>query len=497
MQVRLIKMGKILLFAIFLIGLSLRIPGFDYPISHIFIWGDGTRDYLVANHILKYHEFPLAGPYNIFYESGILNSPLYFYLLAAFLFPFNHILSLSFINIILQMVTMALIFHIGKKIFNKNTATLAIIFYSLNPKIIEQADFLWQPTLMQPVVLLSLYFLINAQKSLLLMMISLMLLSLALTIHNSALPWLPLFLILTFFKLKERKKVIYYFAALSIIPLSLAIFHLPLIFYYLNNAVFKFGINDILNVKILYRFLSNLLENFTQFFQIFNLNIITGLIILALILTIRTKRNFFSFSLFILPFIAASFLSKVRMHYLTLSFPIFVLISANFAVNFFQKNRVLRIGLIALMILVLSNSLSAFWEVKKPLENYNLVMKITDDITQDLQKIKADKKYKNYDFFQVNSLMDNNGILRYPVLDTLFLAPLEEKLNTKLVSLSNTSPYHHIQTNNREYLIIPCIKISLELCQDEFIKSNLEYSLIKVFYSGRDFSVLFAKLSSI
>lgn len=490
-------MGKILLLAIFLIGLLSRIPRFDYPISQIFIWGDGTRDYLVANHILKYHEFPFVGPYNIFYESGILNSPLYFYLLAVFLSPFNHILSLSFINITLQMLSMVLIFYIGKKIFNKNAAALAIIFYGLNPKIIEQADFLWQPTLMLPIALLALYLLIKSQNNFIFLSLSLVLLSLALTIHNSALPWLIPFLIFAFFRLKERKKVIYYFAILSIVLLSLAIFHIPLIFFYLHNAVFKFGINDILNVKIIYRFLPNLYENFAQFFQTFNLNIIVGSIFLLLIVLIRRRRNLLPLTLFILPFIAASFLSKVRMHYLTLSFPIFVLISADFAVNFFQKNRLLKTGLIVMIILVFSNSLSAFWEVKKPLENYNLVMKITDDMVNDLQKIKQEKKFKNYDFFQVNSLMENNGILRYPVLDTLFLVSLEEKLNTKLASFSNTSPYHHIQTNERDYLIIPCIKISLALCQDEFKKRNLEYSLIKVFYSGRDFSILFAKFISI
>lgn len=478
---------------ILLISFLVRIPRFDYPISGIFIWGDGTRDYLVANHILTYHQFPLTGPYNYFFDNGIVNSPLYFYLLAILLIPFNNILSLSLINISLQILTLLLIYFIGKRIFSRNVAILGTTIYSLNPEIIKFADFIWQPSLMQPVILLALYFLIRPQTNLLFLQIGLVLFSLALTIHNTALSWLPIFIVLTFLILKKLKKsLIYSFATLSIIPLSLIIFHSPLFFFYKVNTDFKISL-DFLNINLLSYF-PNLNANLEVFFKIFYLNWAVGLILLILILAIYPKPKFLPVSLFILPIIFSSFLSKVRFHYLILSAPFFVLLLVSTIDHFFKRLRWLKISMIVVVFLVFNGNSLFLNSFKKPLQNYNLTLNVVDKISKDLQDIKDQNNFKNYDFFQVNSLVDNNGIFTYPVLDTIFLSPLEKRLNTKLAQLSDTSPYNHVQKNSKDYLVVSCFRIKLELCQKEFQEKNFRYSLVKIIYEGSKFSVFLAKL---
>lgn len=485
-------MGKYYIFIILLISLVVRIPRFDYPISDIFNWGDGTRDYLVANHILTYHEFPLTGPYNYFFDLGILNSPLYFYLLALILLPFNHILTLSFVNIILQILTLTLIYHTGKRIFNQNVAAIGTIIYSLNPEIIKYSDFIWQPNLMLPTILLSIYFLTKPKISFLNLIIAQVLFSLALTLHNTALSWLLPFFILTFLILKDMKKSLkYFFANLAVFSISLIIFYSPVIFFYLTNPDFKISLINLLITKANY--LPKLITNLEQFFQIFNLNITWGLVLIILIFAFL-KHKILPLSLFILPIALAPFLNKIRMHYLLLSVPFFIFLSLNLADQMFKKFKRFRIGLIILLILTFTANLQIFREFRKPLYNFNLISDITDKIYEDLERIKNAKDFQNYDFFQVSALMDDKYIFTYPVIDTLLVVPLEKKLNSKLAKLSNTSPYSHIQTNSKDYLIIPCIKIEPQTCQDEFKARNPKYHIVKVIHSGSDFPVFLAKL---
>src|SRR3989338_10926533 len=114
---------KLIIFLfILLLAFILRLQRFDFPLSYVFAWGDGTRDYLVADHIIRYQELPLLGPYNLLYEQGMRNSPLYFYFLALLLMPFNHILTLTAVNIVLQMGVIVLVYFITKRIFDESSA---------------------------------------------------------------------------------------------------------------------------------------------------------------------------------------------------------------------------------------------------------------------------------------------------------------------------------------------------------------------------------------
>ena len=69
---------EVLLVCILCAALLLRLDSFHD--NHYSYQSDYNRDYLVAHHIVAYHEFPLTGPDGEFGSAG--NSPAYFYLLT-------------------------------------------------------------------------------------------------------------------------------------------------------------------------------------------------------------------------------------------------------------------------------------------------------------------------------------------------------------------------------------------------------------------------------
>lgn len=203
---------SIFFFIILILSFLVRLTRLDFPLSDIFWWGDGTRDFLVANHILKYGEYPLVGPYNLLYESGVRNSPLYFYALVLLLIPFNHPITLAFFNICFQIAVLVLIYFIARKIFNSSIALSAMALYSFSSGVIKQSDYIWQPYLMQPIALLSLYFLIKAyvdknydfNRSYKFFIASVVTFCVAVALHLSVLAWSPIFFITGITILKGR-----------------------------------------------------------------------------------------------------------------------------------------------------------------------------------------------------------------------------------------------------------------------------------------------------
>lgn len=485
--------SKVLLI-ILILSFLIRIPRFDYPISDTFAWGDGTRDYLVADHILTFGEYPSIGPYNFLFEKGIHSSPLYFYTLAIFLIPFNNILTLSLVNIFLQLLTLLLVYQIGKTLFNSFVGILATALLSLNPQIIKLSDFVWQPNLMLPLALLSLFLLIRSfiKKNLLLSQVSLIIFSLAISMHYSAIPWLPFFSVLSFLILKRsRKSFSIYILPPVVIIISLIIIHLPT--FFIGNNV------KISNSQI---FSLNFYENFQQFFNLFFLEswqvliFIIGLIVVTIFFKLKNlyRKNFFlALSLVILPIFFASLLNKVRLHYLTLSVPIFVICLA-WIVDFITgKQKLLKLGLAILIILIFSGNFYFFKELKNPLQNYQLINEATNQITAHLEEIKQDRGFKNYNFFQVVSPVGYDNIQAYPILDTVLLIPLEKKLNTKLAKTSDQSSYNHIQTGRRDYLIVSCIQAKPNLCAKSFMEIVPGFSIVRTIYDKSNFLIMLAK----
>ncbi|MBI4067226.1 phospholipid carrier-dependent glycosyltransferase [Candidatus Gottesmanbacteria bacterium] len=154
------NLPKILLSIILLICLLLRVSQIDYPFA--FKWGDGERDTLVANHIVSYQEYPLIGPHGLLSEKGLHNSPFYYYFLAFFLYFYNSPITLALLNISLQLLTLVILYLLGKNLFGEKVALLSTLLFGLNPHLISQSEYIWQPYVSQPFGLTSFYLLFLA-----------------------------------------------------------------------------------------------------------------------------------------------------------------------------------------------------------------------------------------------------------------------------------------------------------------------------------------------
>lgn len=492
---------KLIIFLFFLLAaFILRAQRFDFPLSYVFAWGDGTRDYLVADHIIRYRELPLVGPYNLLYEQGMRNSPVYFYLLALFLIPFNHILTLSGVNIILQLGVIVLVYLITRRIFDESSALLAAAFFSFNPEIIKHADFIWQPYLMQPVALLALLLLLKR-----FVVLALVLLILAISIHISAFSWLPVFLMICFYFLKKqnRSRIVYLGIVFASIITLFALYFPPFIFY-LNSRVHNL-FNLSLPVYSATGYLENLFLNIAQFSKYFYLDplpimifLFSGILLVVLSKNnLREKKSFILLLLlFISSFAAAAFLNKVRIQYLIPSFVVLTILIAKIISQFHLP---LKIALSLSFMIIFSGNLAFIRDAKLPLENQKIIDNITDAVFKKLAEVKIAEGFEEFNFFQVVSFAQDETTFEYPTLDTILLVPLEKKLQRKLTIVSDQSPYNHSQINDQKYLVVFCFRFYESLnrvsCEIHFKKSYPDYYLTSSFYSNDRMTVYLARFA--
>lgn len=495
-----------LVFIIILIASFLvRIQHLDFPLSDIFWWGDGTRDFLVANHILKYREYPLVGPYNLLYESGVRNSPLYFYTLALLLIPFNHPITLTFFNICFQIAVLVLIYFIARKIFNSSVALSAMALYSFSSGVIKQSDYIWQPYLMQPIAFLSLYFLIKAyvdknydsNRSYKFFIASEVTFCLAAALHLSVLAWFPIFLITGIILLKGRP-LKYFLGSFAIILVSILLLYAPTITFQVFN-----NLSSPLIVNSIGQYFNNLALNLTEIFNMLNISFSHFFVFIVLSIAafvfgiIRSKWFILTIIMFFVSVIFASFINKIRPNYLILSLGPFIIWVTLLATLSSQK--LSRIFVFLLLFIIFSGNLNFFREAN-PLGNLRYIEKITDKILVELNYIKKSNNLKSFNFFRVRSFAFENRVLdyqnkffEYPALDSMLLVPLENKLKQKLTKVSNESPYNHIQINKGNYIFVSCYIFNVSggkiSCKDEFFRKYTDYTFLKTVYLDKNLEI--------
>lgn len=476
----------LLFFVLLVVTFLVRLQRFDFPLSYTFAWGDGTRDFLVANHILRYQEFVLVGPFNLFNEAGVRNSPLYFYLLSLFLLPFNNILTLSFFNILLQLGITVLIFYITKRLFDLPTALIAIVLFSFNPEVIKQADFVWQPFMMLPLALLGLLFLVNSYK-----LLSLAAISIAISLHNSAVCWLPPFFIYM------KKTLKFYPKAFLVIFLSVFFSYLPLIFFYLKSGFSKSATNISIYANSPSAYFINLGLNIDELLKAFYINkpLAILLVIGFFIILKRDWKNrkvlIFFLLLFVSPIIFASFFNKIRLHYLILSLSLLPIL-VSYITSIFKP--FLRTLIVLILIIIFTGNSAYSKEIKNPLDNQKKVEIITSKVKEQLDVVKQAKGFSDYSFFQIESFALSDIILPYPVLDTFLIVALEDKLNIKLSQNSDQSPYNHVQLNKKDFLLISCFKFnkSKKDCIQFFKTKHQDINIYKMIYNDESISIYIA-----
>ncbi|OGE33629.1 hypothetical protein A3C59_00095 [Candidatus Daviesbacteria bacterium RIFCSPHIGHO2_02_FULL_36_13] len=470
---------------ILLVSLLVRLYSLDFPLSYIFAWGDGTRDYFVANHIVLFHEYPLLGPFNLLYEAGIYNTPLYYYFLAFFLNIYNSVFTLGVVNVIFQIATIVLIYLIAKKLFDKKTAILSTLIFSFSPEILAQSDYIWQPHLSQAFAYLSLFLavLFYFNKRFIFLFWSSLILAFSFAMHNSTLPWIPIFFL---FFYRHFLKIILPFS------LFMALLYLPVIIYLwqidYSRAPFALFIQNA--GQYLANFFINL-EGILKAFQINNLWMVV-ISVLGVVYFIKSKDKketkltvLLLLVLFLSPIFSAATFNKFRLHYLALSLGVLTIFLGK--IFTFSKYRIVTFVVGSLLLLSTTNNLQFLNFQKNSFENQKLVNDISSSILNEVGNSS----------FQIKSYAMDEKIFEYPTLDTIFLIPLEAKLNKKLAVLDDNSPFNHVQTGGKDYFIIACHDFSKlsrwSECLEVFKKSYPSYIIIKSLYTGPNLAIYLSK----
>ncbi len=484
-----------ILFLILLISLLVRVYNIDYPISYIFAWGDGTRDYYVADHIVKYGEIPLLGPYNLLYEIGIYNTPVYFYLLSLFLLIYNSVLTLAVVNIFIQIFGIFLIYLIAKKIFDEKVAILSAILFSFNPEILAQSDYIWQPHISTPfaylALLLMIYFYFN--RTLKYLLASAISLAFSFSMHNSSVPWIPLFLLTSLLLL--RKNWLAYTSLLAIFFSFLILLYIPVGIFITQSSLSTSPAHSLAIINI-GQYLSNFQTNFLGILEAFNINSIwfglTAVFGLLYFFKSKDKKEtkMFVFMLIILmltPILFASFFNKFRLHYLSLSLGVFVIFLAKIFTSF-RKFKILTLITVILLIKTITFDFKFLNFEKERFENQKFVNDISSAIIDEVS---------GPDSFQIKSYSMDEKILEYPTLATIFLIPLEDKLNKKLAVLDDNSPFNHHQIGGKQYFIVAChdfhFRERWDECLNTFTDKYPSYAILKNLYTGSRVSIYVTK----
>ena len=124
--------------------------------------GDEGRDVLTVKHILD-GQFTLLGPRSS--AADFYYGPIYFYMIAPFLFLFHYdpVGPAVFIGI-LGVITVFLLYKIGKEFFGSIAGLVAAALYAISPVIITYSHSSWNPNPLPFVSLLMLYTLYHGLK---------------------------------------------------------------------------------------------------------------------------------------------------------------------------------------------------------------------------------------------------------------------------------------------------------------------------------------------
>lgn len=226
---------EILFALIFGVALLLRVYAFQE--RHYFYNGDYNRDYLVAHHIVAYHEFPLT------MESGgfRMNSPAYFYFLTIPLLVKDSIISLGLFNVFLQLGALALVYMLGRALFGKLVGVMAFALFAVNENIVYQSRFVWQPYVMQPFILLSILLLYQsyARRSFRFLIGSIAAFLFAATLHQSVWALAPAYIFIAIMILYSQRRSLWHYAGSLAATFGIFILlYAPLIFYLSRQTVF-------------------------------------------------------------------------------------------------------------------------------------------------------------------------------------------------------------------------------------------------------------------
>ncbi|HEY4694791.1 MAG TPA: hypothetical protein VIH52_02395 [Candidatus Nanoarchaeia archaeon] len=527
LNLRKFKVRYLIFVVLLVLAFLVRWQRFDYPLA--IDGGEGSRDYLVANHILVYQEFPLIGPWNAASDGSLQNSPVYFYLLSLFLVIKDSVILLGIVNILLQLLSITLIFLIALYAFGFGTALLAALIFSFGPEALRQSNYVWQPYVMQPLALLSLLLLLifYTKKNYTYLVAGILTLTFANALHNSAFSLVPLYLIIAFFALKQQGKgTKYYLFTLGAFVSSLLVFYLPVIYSGLSQAG-NGGLETTQDFLIgsTTEFIPHLTNVWTNLIHFFSLDVnnytpglnkyVTAVILICLAFYFCVLKNLKlekKYTLVTVLFLAQTILlstvlrSTQVIFYLTPIYGLFAILIGELVYRIFSQKKYLWIPGIVLIFLLLRavtlnfQTLSPIFNPKTPLldisqrDNSQAIKASVNKVKTSVNKIQKDRGYQKLDFFQIQSYRTGS----YPVSSAVLWAPLEKELGSKFVKVSNNTDSLE-QTNSNDYAFLACFGVENQIygsqdCLNRFSLQNPGYSVSEKIYSNPQLSIYLTKL---
>lgn len=502
----------------------------EQPHTHTSGQGDSTRDYLVAHYIAQDGERPLV----VYYDGGIRGSPLYFYLLAGFLKIKDSVFFLGVVNIFFQIVTIFLIYLITKSLLGPFKAILSSLLFATIPAVFKQSEFVYTPHQMQPFAYLALLLLILSYKknNFKIALFSLGMLCFAGTLYSAAFAWVPVFLILIFWMVRKKKqKIKFYIATCFTLILSISIFYLPVLVYYLKNPQVPLdlgsnSINNIYPMPSTQNFIPNLFHYISSVMKALSLNLgsnfqIDHLIAATLIIgcliyylftqNMKTKTTVFIGTCFVIsPMLLASLFSTYTqpLRYVLFTFGIFATLITEIvisSVNHMLKpySHRLRIFITLIIILFLVKTMSSDFTIAQPNKHPERLLALNGAVStmeHEISKIQARENFPRPNFFQIVSYAHTLEwyLPFYAPLNSVFLLPLEKNLKTKLARTEDGAGYWGLkQTNDDNFIFLICIEYSnkyiVKDCTSNFSQYYPNHRVIKNIYTKYPLSVYLTK----
>jgi len=522
-RLRLDKYDIVFIFLL-VISFAARMYIFDFPLKYA--GTGGGQDYLIAHRIVQYNEFPLIGPPSHLYI--YLGSPVYYYFISLFLFIKDSILFLSFVFVLLQLITITLIYKIAKNI-NSGTALIAALIFSFSAYILERSGYMTPNHAVQPFVSLGFLLLLLAhlRGSYKLLLSAAFVATFAATVHASVLAVLPLFIIFAFLILKQQNKGIKYYLGVLFTPLAtLLLFHLPPLAYMIKNNLLSEEILPLLSGQGS-RFLSPIfVQSISEFFQ----NMYTKLSGLLEIFSFTTGGPYFSLSHALTAVLVIStiiyFLKKNSPHkkyiliillfvvqqlifvsllgnsygrvYLTPILGIFAIFIAAIINSVFSKHIILNISKVVLVVLIItiaSGYFYMFYSKPVPLENMRDIYSARDALVEEVLQIQKEEGYEDINFFHTRSFNNRGNGTRVYLIDHLS-AFMKKRLDRKLTRVTDGGAIYQ-EINSTDYIFVSCYyergARNIRKCKEHFLEFEPEYEIVKEVFRGNILSVYEAK----
>lgn len=461
---------------------------------------DVHRDYLIANHIVSFHEYPLTGPQNSF--STFRNSPIYYYILAAFLLIYNHFLFLQVVNIVFQVCSIVLLYILYRKFASQYVSLAGVLLYTTSYAFLSHSFYMWQPYLMEPVLIGAyIYFADFVQKrKIKYLYISGMLFSLALALHMSVIPVFISLIFIAIYLLRHNTNTILRFLVYTTILMIVLFLPTFLIFvsnklylsmnssYFLDNRFSLFIIGDKLISNIVYFFRNSFFE-FNNILLTLTLASFTGYWFR------KDKQRIvisMMYAIFVFHFVVLSIYSKASFsHYYIPVLPIYFFLLAytwDVIVAKLMYSRYLYSAVVTLLIYIFSiNGISLIPRTADiTYHEFNKGVEVISNKISQLEKKDHTVKQK----YQVIIIWRDE--FYFPWYEApFFIHQLEKQSGSPLVRVSNTD--NNIQIlNSNDYIFVLCEEsINVAKCLPKVSKLVKGYSKKETLYDKNDYQLFF------